>query len=126
MPSLDQKTESKEVSDSPSAVEEQNSNPEAPVPQAAEGVNTSHIWDPVSDEDWTATIVGSTPGGKEVQVTRREGANGFKVGFNTGAPLPVEFQGWFTSYAKAEQAGRLYLNKKWEKHAKSAANETAA
>ncbi len=110
----------------PEVVEpDEGDNPTAQVTMAHEGVNTSDFWTSREDEDYKVTTIGKTPGGREVQVKRREVGNGYYVEMR-GGKNPKAFEGWHTSYSRAEQEARLYLNKKWEQHGQSGSNEAAA
>ncbi len=104
---------------------EKGDNPTSSVVMKHEGVNTSSFWDIPDENDYKVTLIGKTPGGKEVQVKRREVGNGYYVEMRGGAN-PKEFDGWHTSYDRAEREARLYLNKKWEQHGQSGSNEAAA
>lgn len=99
------KTESKEVSETPSA-------PSDKVPPADTGRIGTDYW---KNDDWQATVIGKTPDGKSVQVVKRQEGMGYEVNFREGGNKPADFDGWFTSYDKAEAQARLYLTKLLEK-----------
>lgn len=78
------------------------------VPMAEEGHIGGDFWN--SDQEWAATQIGQTKGGKTVQVVKRSEGMGYEVNFREGGEKPAQLDGWFTSYDKAEQAARTYLN----------------
>lgn len=86
--------------------------PHDSVRAAHEGSIGTNFFD--QSEDWKATVIGETPGGAKVQVNKREDGTGYRISFHEGGTLPAELSGWFTTYDKAEQAARGYLNRKWE------------
>jgi len=80
-----------------------------PVPPAEEGPHTSDYFNP--DGDWHKTKLGETPEGKEVFVAKRKDGTGYTLRYNKGV-MPADIHGsWWTTYRRAEEAGRFYLNK---------------
>lgn len=77
-----------------------------------EGNISSDFWD--QDHEWVATKIGETRDGKTVQVVKRNDGMGYEVNFREGGAKPSDMEGWFTSYDKAEQAARAYLNRRLE------------
>ena len=80
-----------------------------PVPSAEIGGLRSSY----ESEEWVATVIGQTPTGGVLQVLKRSDGSGYKIGIQGGGRTPNNLEGWFTSYPKAEQAARLYLNQCW-------------
>lgn len=78
----------------------------------AEGAVTSDFW---NTEGWAATEVGETPNGNLLQIVKREGGAGYRLGLRNGGVLPNEMTGWYTSFQKAEDAGRIWLAQEWDK-----------
>lgn len=93
--------------------------PTSEVPPANEGVVGANFWK--ADDTWAATAIGETPTGNTLQAVKRADGSGYKLSLRDGGTLPAEFSGWYTSYSKAEEHGRLYLNKQWEEVRASAA-----
>lgn len=132
----DQKTEIEEVSETQSSSEETPSqdfvealtektveptpeqNPTDKVTPADTGVVGSDFFG--GDDDWQATILGELPNGKTVQVKKKTEGQGYYLCYREGL-TPKDLDGWYTSYDKAEQSGRVYLNRAWdEERAKTA------
>jgi len=98
-------------------------NPTDKVPMADTGRVGQDFFN--REEEWSATVLGETPEGKNLQVMKGKGnqSNGFYLGWREGlGDKPKEISGWFTSYDKAEQAGRVYLNKQWDEARATAAS----
>lgn len=92
-----------------------------PVPQArddASGPITTDFFG--GGGEWKGTVIGKTPGGKEVQVVKNPAGMGYLINFRSGGELPRELDGMFTKYDYAESHARLWLN---EQHAKAASQE---
>lgn len=98
--------------------EEQN--PTDVKPQAHEGIVGNDFFDPQGE--WAATALGETPDGKTVQVKKREDGAGYRICYREGLSKPEGVDGWFTNFEKAEHAGRVFLNRKWDEARASAAN----
>jgi hypothetical protein len=73
------------------------------------------------DGNWHATVIGQTPGGKNVQVMKDPASAFYMIAFNPGGELPVELQGRFTSYDRAELHARIWLNTQYAKAASAKA-----
>lgn len=65
------------------------------------------------DENWKATVVGKSPAGAELAVTKRAIGNGYELMYRRGT-LPDSLRGWYTTFDKAAEAGRVYLAQLWE------------
>lgn len=65
------------------------------------------------DGEWKNTVIGKSPNGAELCVTKRLGGMGYELRYN-GGKLPTKLTGWFTSYDKAEEAARIYLAEMWD------------
>ena len=92
-------------------------NPKDTVPSKNTGTIGSDYFN--SEDQWSATVVGETPTGNPLRIKKREGGSGYQLSAEKG-PLPARYQGWYTSYDKAEVDARLYLNQLWEEHGASA------
>lgn len=111
---MDDDVEHVESSDGQQAVFKEPTEEQRPsdsVPQEHEGVIGTDFWN--SEGDWAATVIGETPDGNKLQVMKRPDGVGYRIGWRNGGVVPPECEGWFTSYDKAEQAARTYLNKNW-------------
>lgn len=82
------------------------------IKQEAEGIVGSNFWD---NSDWAATAIGETPNGNVLQIVKREDGAGYKLGLRNGGNLPNEMTGWYTSFQKTEDAGRIWLAQEWDK-----------
>ena len=86
--------------------------PKDTVRNEHEGTIGTDFWNP--EGDWKSTVIGETPNGGRLQVMKREEGVGYRLAWQNGGVLPPECEGWFTSYDKAEQSARAYLNRIWE------------
>lgn len=73
------------------------------------------------DGDWHATLIGTTPGGKKLQVMKDPESSFYLIAFNPGGELPADLQGRFTSYDRAELHARIWLNEQYAKAASAKA-----
>lgn len=86
-----------------------------PVPMNEEnnGFVGSDFFD--TEGNWHATIIGTTPGGKKVQVMKEGIGSFYRIAFSSGGELPKELQGSFTSYDRAEKHARIWLSDQYGK-----------
>lgn len=69
------------------------------------------------EEQWTATVIGELPTGETIQIKKKNdnAGAGFYVSYREGLKtVPKPYDGWYTSYDKAEQAARVFLNRSWD------------
>ena len=64
--------------------------------------------------EWQATVVGKTPSGNQLQITKRREGTGYELSLRNGGTMPAKYTGWYTTYEKAEEAARLFLSLQWE------------
>lgn len=90
-------------------------NPTEKVQHDNEGAIGHDFFD--RDNQWQAAVLGELPTGKTLQVKQKKdnSGTGFYLCYREGLEkVPPQIGGWFTSYDKAEQAGRTYLNQQWD------------
>lgn len=66
------------------------------------------------DGEWTATVVGQSPNGNKLQVTKRPDGVGYILGWRNGGMVPSKYAGWYTTFEKAEHSARIHLSELWE------------
>ena len=112
--------ETEEVSSTVSSEEAPESVYDQAVTQAAKEDDhvDSNFWEPDDEEE--RTVIGKRPNGQTMCVVRRK-EGGYRI---TTEKLEGNFdpryQGWFTSYGKAEAHCRDILNQERDEHAKRA------
>lgn len=94
-----------EVAEAPEAYQDPG---EVPMAEQEDARIDSDFWN--QDDEWKATVIGETPTGNEVQVAKRPEGSGYILQLRKGGELPAAYKGWYTSYDKARDAGRVYLN----------------
>lgn len=65
------------------------------------------------DDEWHSTVIGETPGGAQLQITKCPDTVGYEMSWRHGGEMPAALKGWYTSYSKAEVAARTYLHQLW-------------
>lgn len=68
-----------------------------------------------NEGNWHATIIGTTPGGKKLQVMKNEMGSFYRIAFSPGGQMPSELEGNFTSYDRAEKVARVWLSDQYGK-----------
>jgi len=76
----------------------------------------------VDEDDMGRTVIGHTPAGKTVQVTKRQEGIGYIVNFQEGGETPEMWNGIWTNYHLAEEMGRRYLTERWLEDAEKSAS----
>lgn len=69
--------------------------------------------------EWTATVVGSSPNGNQLQVTKRPDGVGYVLGWRNGGTIPSKYAGWYTTFEKAEHTARIHLSELWDEARKA-------
>jgi hypothetical protein len=70
-------------------------------------------------DDWVATVVGTSPTGNSLQVTKKQDGVGYQLNWRDGGSMPAHLTGWYTTFDKAEVAARVHLHELWEKARKA-------
>jgi hypothetical protein len=86
--------------------------PTQAVPQAHTGVIGQNFFS--EGQEWQATVVGKSPSGNQLQITKRHDGTGYQLGWRNGGEVPARYSGWYTTYEKAETSARLHLAELWE------------
>ena len=86
--------------------------PTSNVTRADGGIIGQNYFD--SSNEWTATVIGESPRGAALQVTKRPNGVGYTISYRDGGNVPNDLSGWFTTYDKAEVAARAYLAGLWD------------
>jgi hypothetical protein len=88
-------------------IDEAEANPKEKVPMAHQGQIKDDFFN--IHEEWTATVLGQLPTGESLQVMKCTGndSNMYRLAFREGLKsVPNGINGKFTSYDRAESAGR--------------------
>lgn len=88
---------------------------EVPQNPKDSGPISGDFFDTTKQGEWHATVIGQTPGGKNVQVMKKRDGAGYEIAFNPGGELPRDLQGVWTTYDRAEKQVRLWLNEQYAK-----------
>ena len=91
--------------------------PSREVSRADGGIIKSDFF--TGDKEWAATVVGKSPAGASLQITKRREGTGYVLSYRDGGNVPNHLSGWFTTFDKAESAGRAYLAGLWDQARKA-------
>jgi hypothetical protein len=86
--------------------------PTKEVPMAQSGFIGKDYFSDMNE--WQATVIGQTPNGNNLQITKRQEGTGYELSLRNGGSMPAKYSGWYTTYEKAEEAARLFLSLQWE------------
>ena len=96
-------------------------NPTDRVSQEQQGIIGQDFFG--TDDVWKATVLGQLPSGEHLQVMKRKENSMYYLGYREGLKkVDQSIQGSYTSFEKAEQAGRVYLNRVWDEQRATAAS----
>lgn len=85
--------------------------PTAEVPRADGGFIGKNFFS--DEQEWKSTLIGKTPNGAGLHITKRYEGVGYQLKFD-GGMLPAKLSGWYTTFDKAQTAARTYLSQSWD------------